>query len=620
MCGIAGFWSNSNAISFDNAFEAVNDMISSLRLRGPDNFSVINCTKSLFFSHSRLSILDLTDASNQPIMSPSGRYYLSFNGEIYNFIELAKKFSLVKHASDTLVILDLFDKIGVESSFAFLNGMFSISVYDSHTNKLYLTRDRVGKKPLFYNINKYGFFFGSEIKSLLNSKLVDKEISIESVLSYLSLGYVPGTNTIYENIYRVDPGKFLVIDSNFNIKTFSYWTLPEFKYSHLDIDQIESSLREAVKIRLRSDVSVGVFLSGGIDSGLLTAFAAQESRFPLSTYTVSFSDSKLDESKEAKLVSDLYSTKHNVIRVDDNITDTILDLNSYLDEPLGDPSAVITHAVSKAASFHCKVVINGEGSDELFGGYRRFIASELISKLDNYRYISFPIAFFLAQIISPFVQSGERGFPYHLYRFLNSIKYDYSDRYMSLSSDLFLSSDFDNNNIFSNYVTSYSRENILSEKNISDFFTWFIDIDIKYGMTGCLLPKIDMATMRHSIEGRSPFLDFNVIETSRQFSPNSFTKGKKTKYPLRLLASKFLPKELVHLPKKGFEPPYKEWLQNELKESFSEKIYSSNLLKKIFTDKFIKTLLLPSSNYYNKDKFNRIKWSIYQLAFWESLH
>lgn len=381
MCGIAGVWAASTSPTSVEAI--VTTMARTLRHRGPDDEgSWCDRRHGIAFAHTRLSIIDLSPRSKQPMRGPSGKTHITFNGEIYNYRELRRDLEAegvpFENDSDTLVIAAAYERYGIECVRR-LRGMFAFGLWDSNKNSLLLARDRVRKKPLYYTVTHGTLLFASEMKALL-AVMPSPSTDPVALDEYLSCGFVSGERTIYEGIRELPPGSMVETTLPTSIEPSFYWRPrwnPKLRVSTRELlDRTESVLSDAVHLRLRADVPVGVFLSGGIDSGLITALAARQSKSRLHSFSVGFDDSQtFDERGLANLVAKRYATEHHEVVLRPDVVSLIPKIAGHYDEPFGDPSAIPSFAIAEFASQHVKVVLNGDGGDELFAGYRRHLAA-----------------------------------------------------------------------------------------------------------------------------------------------------------------------------------------------------------------------------------------------------
>ncbi len=628
MCGIAGIHFRAER-NFQELRSHIESMTNAISHRGPDGKDHwINKELTLALGHRRLSIVDLSDEGRQPKSSQSGNYIITFNGEIYNYIEirseLIKNGIKFKGSSDTEVLLEAIEYWGIKDALTRARGMFAIGVWDVRNCSLWLARDRIGKKPLYFYENADSFVFASEIKAILEVPSVKITISSQSVSNFLSLGYVTGTDTIYKEISEVEPGTILQVNLNEGEnKKYRFWRFPnkaDEKLSQSEIiEQVEYRLNESIRLRLRADVPVGVFLSGGIDSGLITALAATQSAVPLKTFTVSFGTSIFDESGLARLVATRYGTEHTEIRLNPDIKELLPKVVRSFDEPFADPSAFPTYAISQEASKYVKVVLNGEGSDELFGGYRRIQAMRIIEKLQ-------PVLNFLpGKTLSTITKllPEPRGFRTKysfLHRFARAAQLDPYLRYLVWSSDGFSTHDKKQLNFGSSAEILDIEEQLrerFSEYAALKPLPHFMALDFLVGMTDCLLPKIDIATMAHGLEGRSPFLDQELVYWVAGLDKNNLLKGTNSKPVLRAIAEKYLPKEIVSATKRGFELPLEQWMHHDLYDMVYDICTSNNsILFDLFDRKEIFSIL-DRGQVKDFDRWSKKIWILFMLASWK---
>ncbi|WP_207425884.1 asparagine synthase (glutamine-hydrolyzing) [Pedobacter sp. SYSU D00535] len=583
MCGIFGTLNHKvspqRAEIFDGLFH-----------RGPDEQASISCDNTELF-HTRLAIQDLGLGGKQP-MEYNG-LYLVFNGEIYNHLELRDKYGLKSESnSDTRTILLLFELLGIRMLDDF-DGMFAFALYDSRNHSLYLARDRAGKKPLYvYNDGKK-LAFSSELNILY--RVMKPQINYESVADYLYLGYYYRKATPYIHVKELENGHYLKVDTTTGHSTDIQWYSIENSYNkkhnisyHEALDQLDHKLNIAVKRRLdSSDLDVGSFLSGGIDSGLVTAIAAANSR-SLKTFTVRM-EGAYDESSLAQKVSERYGTDHTVVDISfSDLQNEIEELLINYGEPFCDNSAIPSYYVAKAAKKHITVVLNGDGADELFGGYRRYVP---FRHFDFFK--SSSITHLAAKTLIKFLPvANEKKSRYnYMYRLLKFAGFsDPLKLYSSASSDIFVG--FENQFIYRPALHDITQ-NLTGVNNLSvSSLDKLLLMDFQTILFSGLLPKMDIATMANSLEGRSPFLSKELLEFApgldESYKINSIT----TKYILRDLAKRYLPAELIQQPKRGFEVPLKQWVDTSLKEIIESYLLSSNTLyEKIIKKDFIKALL-----------------------------
>ena len=476
MCGINGIFSIKKTHKIE---ERIKKMNKSIQHRGPDAGDYFIYKDILTIGHRRLSIIDVREIANQPIQSNSKKWNIVFNGEIYNFKEIKKELSYnFLSDSDTEVIIAAVEEKGIDWFLSKANGMFAIALFNIEKENLYLIRDRMGIKPLFYFIDNTNIVFSSEIKGILSSGLVESEFNRSAIDEYLGNRYVRAPYTFFKNIYQVYPGSYLEIDNTISVKEKTYWEIPNdfntsenYKEEEI-ISNFEEELIKAIKYRLISDVPLGTYLSGGVDSSLITAVTSLNKEEKINTYTIGFNE--LNEFKYANLIAKKYKTNHHEIMMDKNeYIDKWKELIYFKDSPLGVPNEIPLAIMSSKLKEKITVVLSGEGADELLGGYGRI-----------YR---LPFDYENSSKDTSFYDS-----------FINS--YEYVPREIR---DELVKSPKDYRKIFDDK----NRKEFLERSNEDNIFKFFH----KYHVKG-LLQRVDMTTMQTSVEARVPFLDHNLIE------------------------------------------------------------------------------------------------------------
>lgn len=559
MCGIAGFFSVNNTFSE----KELKEMTNTLAHRGPDAEGYFY-DGTVGLGHKRLSIIDLSEEANQPMISHSGNYIIVYNGEVYNFQEISKEIGLKpRTSSDTEVVLEAFEKWGpgfVDK----LNGMFAIAIYDKLKNRLFLCRDRIGIKPLFYFKDGENFAFASELKALMASAHIRSKTDLnkEAVSQYLYLGYIPEPNTIYRNIFKFPSGSYAVITEN-KITIESYWK-PEDKIKKTtvkDYHEAKSGLNDlltrSVEYRLISDVPYGVFLSGGTDSSLITAIAQKVKGIPIKTFSVGFKEEKFNEAGYAKKIAEYLETDHHEFIVSHKETIQLIEeITDSYDEPYADSSAIPAMIVSKLARQHVTMALSGDGGDELFFGYGSY---KWATRLNNpiLKISRVPIGWILS------------GMSNRMKRAAELFKYPDPEKIKShiFSQEQYL---FSCNEIGELLTEDYNipfgvNENFgdlnrdLTESEQQALF------DLKYYLKDDLLVKTDRAGMKYSLETRVPLLDHNIVEYVLNISPDLKIRGNTQKYLLKQLLYDYIPESFFNRPKRGFALPLSKWLKHELK-------------------------------------------------------
>jgi asparagine synthase (glutamine-hydrolysing) len=564
MCGIAGF------ISIEPVHRCeIEHMTNALLHRGPDAQGIYwHDSGTIALGHTRLSIIDLNAESNQPFYSASGRFVVTFNGEIYNFRALKKELTerqgvSFKTSSDTEVIAEGF-AVWNTALVNRLEGMFAVAIVDRIERKICLFRDRMGKKPLFYFHSPGLFAFASEIKSLLRHPSLQRQISLNQrcISTFLHLGYIPEPDTIYNHIHKFPAGHIGKINADLNFKTDPYWKIhdhihPREMDDRAALDHLRVLLENAVCQRLISDVPLGAFLSGGTDSSLITAVATRHVSSPFKTFNIGFKESKFDERQYARAVAKRLGTDHSEYELSEmEAVDLVEIYTRHFDEPFADTSAIPTMLVSKFARKEVKVILTGDGGDELFHGYGSYLWAD---RLDTtfLKMFKNPLRTLLLasgnnrlQRISHLLEPAGQNIPSHIF---SQEQYFFSQR--ELNNHL-LKPPF-RNNAFT-YDESFLGNKIVSPGERQALF------DIQYYLKDDLLVKVDRASMYYALECRSPLLDHRVVEFAFSLNKNLKRRDGITKWLLKQLLTDYLPNDLVDRPKWGFSIPLGKWLRNDL--------------------------------------------------------
>lgn len=605
MCGIAG------AINFNLSPDIIN---ATMLHRGPDEQASYTSGRINFF-HLRLSILDIT-GGKQP-MQLNNKYTIIFNGEIYNHQRLRQRFNITgKTLSDTETLLLLYERLGSEF-LKYLDGMFVFAIYDKEKNTIFIARDRAGKKPLYYYKDNDKVVFASELNCLKG--LLPLQMEEKNFPHYLRLGSFYRELTPYKNVTELQSGSFLFIDcTTLQIQQKRWWNIHNF-YLKENNDSFEKStetvdrfLHTSIKRRLESsDLEVGCFLSGGIDSGLATAIASQYNT-NLKTFTVSF-DGEYNEAPLAKLVANKYNTHHTEINISfSNLKDDLEQILSNYGEPFFDSSAIPSYYVSREAKKYLTVIINGDGADELFGGYRRYIP---FSKYDFFKknLLVKSGATFIKKML-PIADNKKSKYNY-LYRLASLASKSHLEIYLSAGVDIF--EDFENNIISNyNYLEPIKQDfEVIATSGLSGLKK-IMNMDFDTNLFGDLLVKMDIATMANSLEGRSPFLSKEILEYAPSMNDKYKINGSTTKYLLRHLAKKYLPEPLINQPKRGFEIPLKNWVNGQLKDIMNDYIRSSTAINKKFIQPQFTDKLLENKIKISQEKRAKILWTIFSMEVW----
>ena len=652
MCGITGFVSYPGQEN-ENKVDVIDKMTSKLLHRGPDDGGTwIDHSNNIAFGHRRLSIIDLSSAGHQPMLSSCKRFVVVFNGEIYNHLSLRNEINKLNKSnkssnswlgsSDTETLLRCFEIWGFEKTLSKLVGMFSVCLFDKELKVLHLARDRIGEKPLYYGHINNSFVFSSELKALKEYPNFNNKIDRDALKTYFQLLYIPAPKTIYKDIFKLKPGHYLSIplDKIHNLKDIkkyinSYWNLNDHIIQSNNIkedveylNELETHLDNAIDSQSIADVPLGAFLSGGIDSSLITALMQKNTTTPVKTFTVGFEEIGFDESPYAKNVAEYLGTDHTELFVTSKDTrDVIPNLPYIYDEPFADSSQIPTFLVCAAARSKVTVALSGDAGDELFGGYNRYFWGPRIWQKFSW------MPFFVRNIIG---NSMDLVPSYALNHLENNIhkyskknltkignKFDkiskvlkssrnIDDLYLSLTSEWDISSSI----VIDDADTS---QDIISEKiNFKAYQNDSLNMmykDILSYLPDDILCKVDRAAMASSLETRAPFLDHRVVEFALGMPIELKIRNNKGKWALREILYKYVPKDMIERPKTGFSIPIGDWLRGPLKEWAedlldNDKIKSQGFLKPENVSSIWK--LHKSGKY---DYTSRI-WSILMFQSW----
>lgn len=593
MCGIAGFVGQGNQSDLDS-------MVDALVHRGPDDRGSF-FDQGVGLGHTRLSILDLSEAGHQPMYSADKKTVIIFNGEIYNFkllrLELENKGVFFKGSSDTEVILELYQQFG-ESCFEKMNGMFAIAIYDFEKKVLILARDRMGKKPLYWSYVDDTILFASELKALIKHPLFKKELDLESLQLYLANDYVPTPRTMFKGVSKLEPASYIRYDGK-QITKKTFWSL-RFSEKKVELNEaihgLDAHINRSVASRLVADVPVGIFLSGGLDSSTIAYYAQKNSLNPVDTFSVGFEESSFDESSSARLVADVLGTKHHYIMLSAQDSLEILpQITEMLDEPIADASILPTYLLSRFTKKQVTVALGGDGGDELFAGYPTFQAYPYALA---YARLPWSISSLIKKTVNHLGGSEENfSLSFKLKKFVEGV-----DANSFVMHQRWLGTF--NSEVQKELLT----ESVLRNGLQFDFQTWVNPIadsikasDEKNRILGMymrtylmdeVMVKVDRASMFASLETRSPFLDYELVDYANSL-PYSFKMHHGNgKFILKKLMEDKLPHSIVYRSKKGFGVPMAKWAKNELRPLFNEMLSKSSLEKQgLFNYSFVVALL-----------------------------
>lgn len=616
MCGICGFISIKK-IEKNILLEMNNTMIH----RGPDDGGAeIHPVKNNFIglAQRRLSIIDLSILGHQPMYTNDNNIGIVFNGEIYNYLDIKKELSEYKFKSmtDTEVLIAAYQKWGIKFLNK-LNGMFAIAIYDFKKEQLILARDRIGKKPLYYYYKGKEIVFASELKPILKYPNFKKKIKTDIISKYLYHGYINSPDTIFEDTYKVEPGEVIIFKDGL-IEKKKYWNAIE-KYLELredpinDYQQAKSELsiliEDSVSKRMISDVPIGAFLSGGIDSSLVTALAQKNSEQPLKTFSIGFDDKAFDEATYAKEIANYLGTEHTELYIDEIQMKSLVDsIPDFYDEPMADSSQIPTMLVSQLAKSKVTVALSGDGGDELFCGYDRYDWTNLARKYDN-------IGLIINKLLSlPVINKMEL-----INKFPSGVQAVILNRENSKKSQCV---GIYNLEICKNMVINEQLDimyPIEDSFNTNNWMQRLMLVDLLTVLPEDLLHKVDRATMKYSLEGRAPLLDYRIIEYSFRLPHNFKHNNNVKKYILKDILYDSVPKEMMDRPKKGFSVPIQKWLKNDLMMKLKYFSEPEKLIRQgIFNHNMISKMILELENSAEHIKCRHTKyiWSYYVFQMW----
>ena len=624
MCGICGKYNYAG--SGPVTTEELKKMSDLLVHRGPDDEGFYT-DGGIGLAMRRLSIIDLA-TGHQPISNEDGSIWIVFNGEIYNFQELHQKLvgkgHVFKTRSDTETIVHLYEEYG--AAFAKeRRGMFAVAIWDSRKKRLVLARDRVGKKPVFYSMNGTSFAFASELNALLAAGGVSREIDLRAVDAFLTLQYIPSPLSIFKSVKKLEPASVLTLE-NGKIFIEKYWDLP-LGAQKLDLplaevkERLYSELLEATRIRMISEVPLGAFLSGGIDSSVVVALMAKSSAQPVKTFSIGFKEARFSELDFARQVAVMYGTKHTEFTVEANMAEVLEKLVRHYGEPYADPSALPSYFVSRETRKSVTVALNGDGGDEAFGGYLRYMAM----KLDNSMRALPPAA---KKLMLGFTRLLPQKAPYGLFwraaKFMKaSMLHDPARRY--LSTVCFFGPD-EKDGLFSPaFENALGGDIRYGERYITDLFRAAAGqdlmgklsyVDFRSYLPECLMTKMDIASMANSLETRSPFLDQKVIEFAFRLPGNLKLKGLTgTKWILKETFKDMLPGRIYKRGKMGFGIPLGPWFRGELKDYWAGACLSDKALGRGYFNKGHLVRLWDEHQSGARDHGYKL-WALLMLELW----
>lgn len=613
MCGIAGIFVKERSVNPQIFLSIVKRMIQSQVHRGPDNIGFFN-SENVFLGHCRFSIIDLSDVGNQPMSNENDTIWLVYNGEIYNFRELRGELLVKGHRfksnTDTEVIIHSYEEWD-EDCLEKLEGMFAFALWDEKKSKLFIARDRLGIKPVYYYWDNKTFVFASESKAIINSGLVGKRINDRAVVLYLKFGSIPSPKTIYKNIISLEPAHYLILE-NQNLKKKRYWDLSDFfKQDRLNfksedevINSLSEKLKNSIKKHLISDVPLGIFLSGGVDSSSIVSLTREISDKTIKTLSVVFPDTKYDESCFAEKIARKFNTGHIEIKTSkDNLKIDIENFFAAIDQPTID--GLNTYLVSRAAkNVGLKVCLSGLGGDELFGGYPSFWqVPKIYNALRIADFVKLPK--YLLFLINYFYKNNKTSRLFDMFNpqlSLGNVYLNYRGIFSNEEISQLLGNNLDGENLENFDFIKYLPESFADNSSIKDKISV---LEMASYMANQLLKDSDVFGMIHPLEIRVPFLDHKLIEfLARVPAKYKYKKSPNKHFLIKAIGN--LPQDVYERPKRGFTLPLDVWMRGELKDSIEKELRNSSIFDGVFVQKLLKDF------YDHKVQWSRI-WALYIL-------
>jgi asparagine synthase (glutamine-hydrolysing) len=629
MCGIVGLLTSKTVGVPDHG--VLRTMRDTLVHRGPDDSGEFirlldDAGPFVFLGHRRLSIIDLA-GGHQPLSNENGKVWVVFNGEIYNFIALRSRLETLGHKfrtnSDTEVIAHAYEEYG-EECFQHFNGMFALGIWDESRKRLVLARDRLGKKPLYYSFTNGTFLFASELKAILAYPHFSRHVNPLSFMKYLFFEYIPSPHTIFQDAKKLPPASYLLWQER-GIEVKGYWspfTLEKTEENLLEAEvelRMVELLRNSVKRRLISDVPLGVFLSGGIDSSAITALAQREVPGKIKTFSIGFEDPSFDESRFASLASRFLGTEHHEQTMTaSDLLNLVPKLPDILDEPMADASILPTYLLSKFTRKYVTVALGGDGGDELLAGYPTYLAHKFARQYEFFGRSLHPLITFLGNLLP--VSDDNISFDFKVKKFLSGIGYpDGIRNFVWLGSFPFpelkkvlssvLHPQFDQVQL-TEEIHLYEKEFSLKDKT-----TLLQYLDLKLYLQEAILVKVDRASMACSLEVRAPFLDYELVEFIMNLPSSLKLRRFTSKYLLKRVMKNFLPREVIQRKKKGFGVPIAKWVKGPLKELFGDLLSHERIKKEGFLDPSYVTSLLQDHLANKKDNRKQL-WTLLVWELW----
>jgi asparagine synthase (glutamine-hydrolysing) len=619
MCGIAGYIEDESARSGEERAAILDRMCRAIRHRGPDDQGTL-VQGGVALGMRRLSIIDLA-GGHQPINGCDRQVTVVFNGEIYNYRETQRELEARGHRfhthSDTEAIVHAYEEYGA-ACVSHLRGMFAFAIWDASASALFIARDRAGKKPLYYTLTPEGsLLFGSELKSLLEHPEFRREIDHEALDAYLTFGYVPDPLSIFRGVHKLPPGHHLTF-SRGRVKIEQYW---DFQYDELVkergeedyLEELRALLDEAVRLRLVADVPLGAFLSGGVDSSAIVGLMARHMGQPVKTFSIGFHEDSYNELKYARVAARHFGTDHHEFIVTPDICRIVDELAWHFDEPFADSSAIPTYMVSKMAREHVKVVLSGDGGDELFAGYTRYVVDRRRSRFAR-------LPRFLR---SGMMQPLSRRLPHGAWgrNYLHNVALDPIGRYLdsisvftSLGKDALYSAELRSQlNGDEQAAELFSAH--LARVRSTEPLDALLYLDSKTYLPGDILTKVDRMSMAVSLEARTPLLDHKLIEFVTRIPASLKMKGLETKHIFKQAVRGLVPDEILDRPKQGFGVPIQQWINQELRDYIRDVLTEQRARERGYFKASYIDLLFEEHARARRDHSHQL-WALFMLELW----
>jgi len=619
MCGIFGF---KSFLTKDDQSTILRKMGERIIHRGPDDEGYFQ-HNDMAMGMRRLSIIDL-DTGKQPIYSNDGNYVIVYNGEVYNFKELKadlqNKGYHFNTQTDTEVVVNMYQEKGVDCLHDF-NGMFAFAIYDINKDELFIARDRFGIKPLYFTFQNSTFIFGSELKAILEYPNINTTISLEALDLYLTLECVPAPWSIYENIYKLEQGHYLLLCEGklTNKQWYRLTYQPKFESHDTQdyLDELDNLIDKAVRRRTISDVPLGAFLSGGIDSSMISYYLSKHSNRKVKTFSIGFDEPSFDESQYARHMAEYLGTDHHeLIFSTKEMIDIMPEIFNNMDEPFADASLLPTYMLSKFTRQNVTVSLSGDGGDEVFAGYPTYYARKLAEWIPS---SSHKILKFISNLLP--VSDANISFDFKIKKFAEGLKFnpDLRNQIWLGSFNINQKKQLFSKNVLSqlcgkDYVSGVIDEH-MKECDTEDNWERSLWLDMRFYLQDTMLVKVDRTSMMTSLEARVPLLDHEVVEYVLRIPAGLKYKGGTSKYIFKQLAKRYVPANIINRPKKGFGIPISKWIKKELNQSFMDSLDSQKIKRTgFFNDVIIDQLMQTHQD--NKKDNRKLLWVLYVFQNW----